>query len=401
MPRCFILVLDSLGIGAASDARAYGDEGSNTLGHIAEWRALSGQELHIPHLERLGLGAASHLATGFWPRGLHLRQGFTGAYAAANERSLGKDTSSGHWEMMGYPVDFEWGYFPKANPCFPAEFMAAWTQACGLAGVLGNTHASGTEILARLGDEHMLTGWPIAYTSADSVFQVAAHEHVIPLSRLYDLCQVAFELLKPHRIARVIARPFVGAHGQYLRTPHRRDFAVAPPGITLLDVAAEAGREVIALGKIGDIFAHRGIGQLIKATSNMTMFDRLLEQVHTAPNGAIVFANFVDFDQEFGHRRDVPGYAHALEAFDARLPSFMDLLQPDDLVAFTADHGCDPTWPGTDHTREHVPQLFAGPKVEPGPLGVRASFCDLGQTVAAHLGLPALPYGTSLLNRAS
>jgi phosphopentomutase len=273
-----------------------------------------------------------------------------------------------------------------------------WARECKLEGVLGNCHASGTDIIARLGDEHVETGKPIVYTSADSVFQVAAHETYFGLDRLYAICQKAFELLQPYRIARVIARPFTGATGQYHRTSNRKDISVAPPGQTLLDVATDAGRPVIALGKISDIFAHRGISKLVKAPDNMALFDKLLEQVKEAPDGAIVFANFVDFDQNFGHRRDVTGYAQALEDFDARLPAFMCQLLPDDLVVFTADHGCDPTWAGTDHTREHVPQLFAGPKVKPGSLGIRSSFCDLGQTVASHLSLPALQHGASLLN---
>jgi phosphopentomutase len=398
MARSFVLILDSLGIGAATDAARFGDQHANTLGHIAAWRAAQGMPLCIPNLEGLGLGAACHLATGTWPLGMGQRTGFTGAYAAANERSLGKDTPSGHWEMMGVPVDFDWGYFDGPDPCFPAELIAKWLQACHLEGVLGNCHASGTEIIARLGDAHVATGKPIVYTSADSVFQIAAHEKHFGLERLYDICQYAFDLLEPYRIARVIARPFTGENGQYTRTANRKDIAVPPPGQTLLDVATGAGHAVIALGKIGDIFAHRGISQLVKAPDNMALFGKLLEQVNTAPDGSIVFANFVDFDQNYGHRRDVGGYARALEEFDARLPSFMRLLRPDDLVVLTADHGCDPTWPGSDHTREHVPQVFAGPGVRPGPLGVRPSFCDLGQTVAAHLGLPALPHGTALLN---
>lgn len=394
MTRAFILVADSLGIGAAPDAAAFGDVGANTLGHIAQWRVRQGRPLHIPHLEALGLGAAMHSAAGAWPDGLARRDGFEAAHAAAAERSRGKDTPSGHWEMTGCPVDFDWGYFPRTVPCFPAELMAQWHARCGLSGSLGQCHASGTEIIAQLGDEHVRTGLPIVYTSSDSVFQVAAHEQHFGLPRLLDICVKAFELLQPLNIARVIARPFAGEPGAYRRTHHRKDFAIAPPAPTLLDAAQAQGREVVALGKIGDIFAMRGVSTLIKGDGNAALFDRLLEQVGTAPDGALVFANFVDFDQNFGHRRDVDGYAQALEAFDARLPALRQTLRPGDLCVITADHGCDPTWPGSDHTREFVPQLFFGPGVAPRALAARSSFCDLGQTLAAHLGLPPLSHGT-------
>lgn len=397
MARAFILVADSLGIGAAPDAGRFGDQGANTLGHIARWCANRGKPLQIPELERLGLGAALHSASGQWLPELPRRRGFEGAHAAAAERSLGKDTPSGHWEMAGCPVDFEWGYFAREVPCFPASFLAEWHARCGLAGSLGQCHASGTEIIAQLGDEHVRSGRPIIYTSADSVFQVAAHEEHFGLSRLLDICTTAFDLLRSHHIARVIARPFKGSAGHYQRTPNRKDFAVPPPGPTLLDVAQAQGREVVALGKIGDIFAMRGVGRLVKGEHNMALFDRLLDEVASAPDGALVFANFVDFDQNFGHRRDVPGYAQALQAFDTRLPALRAALRPGDLCALTADHGCDPTWPGSDHTREFVPQLFFGPGVLARDLGRRPHFCDLGQTLAQHLGLPALPHGSPLL----
>ena len=399
MTRAFILVLDSLGIGAARDAARFGEQNADTLGHIAQWRVAQGQPLRIPHLERLGLGAAAHRATGRWPAGLARRDGFTGAFAAANEQSLGKDTPSGHWEMTGVPVLFEWGFFDDPDPCFPAELIDAWTQACALPGILGNCHASGTEIIERHGEEHIASGKPIVYTSADSVFQIAAHEDHFGLERLYTICQRAFDLLQPYRIARVIARPFVGGPGNFKRTSHRKDIAVRPPAPTLLDVAQGAGHAVVALGKIGDIFAMRGITSLHKGPDNMALFDLLDAQNATAPDGALVFVNFVDFDQEYGHRRNVAGYAQALEDFDTRLPAFLHGLRADDLVVLTADHGCDPTWPGSDHTREQVPQVFAGPCLRSVDLGTRDSFCDLGQTIAQHLGLPALAHGTSLLHR--
>lgn len=399
MARAFIAVLDSLGIGAAADAARFCEQDADTLGHIAQWRAAQGQPLRIPQLERLGLGAAAHQASGRWPAGLQRRAGFSGAYASANEQSLGKDTPSGHWEMAGVPVQFDWGFFDGPDPCFPAALIDDWTRACALPGVLGHCHASGTEIIERLGRQHLASGMPIAYTSADSVFQVAAHEEAFGLERLYAICQRAFELVQPWRIARVIARPFTGTPGNFRRTANRRDFAVPPPAPTLLDVASDAGRAVIALGKIGDIFAQRGITQRYKAAGNMALFDELLAQCAQAPDGSLVFANFVDFDQEYGHRRDVAGYANALEAFDARLPALRAGLRAGDLLVLSADHGCDPTWPGSDHTREQVPQLFSGPGVRPVALGTRESFCDLGQTVAQHLGLPALGHGVSLLDR--
>lgn len=396
MSRAFILVMDSLGIGASPDAARYGDAGADTLGHIAAWATAHDRPLQLPHLERLGLGAAAALATGRWPSGLPRREGFDGAYAAAQEASLGKDTPSGHWEMAGVPMTSDWGYFPRTAPCFPAGFMRAWQQACELEGVLGQCHASGTEIIDRLGDEHVRTGRPIVYTSSDSVFQVAAHEEHFGLDRLLAICEAAFERLRPWNIARVIARPFVGASGRYRRTTNRKDFAVEPPGHTLLDAAKHAGREVIALGKIADIFAHRGLTQHLKAPNNDALFDLLLQQVEQAPDGALVFANFVDFDQNYGHRRDVPGYAQALEEFDLRLGAFRDRLRAGDLAVISADHGCDPTWPGSDHTREYVPQLYFGPQVIPRSAGVRTSFADLGQTMARHLGLPPLDHGVAL-----
>ena len=396
MARSFILLLDSLGLGAAPDAEKFGDAGANTLGHIAAWALEQGRPLKIPNLEALGLGAAASLASGVWPAGLARRQGFRAAYGAAKERSTGKDTQSGHWEIAGVPVDFDWGYFSGKSPTFPPELTAALRAQTGVPGFLGDCHASGTEIIARLGDEHVASGKPIIYTSADSVMQIAAHEEHFGLERLYQVCEAAFKLVEPYRIGRVIARPFLGAAGQYRRTANRHDYAVAPPRATLLDQVKDAGGEVIAIGKISDIFAGKGVSRVVKGPDNMALFDALLQVSAEAGEGSLSFVNFVDFDQLFGHRRDVAGYAQALQQFDQRLPEFLQTLRPGDLAVLTADHGCDPTWPGSDHTREHIPMVFFGPEVNSRDLGVSESFADIGQTVAGHHGLK-LHSGTALL----
>ena len=397
MTRAFILLMDSFGLGATPDAHAFGDLGSNTLGHIAAWSDEQGTPLQLPHLEHLGLGAAAHAACGQWPRGFALRDGFGGTYGAALERSTGKDTQSGHWEIAGVPVEFDWGYFPPNAPSFPRELTDKLQLQTGVPGFLGNCHASGTEIINRLGDEHVATSKVIVYTSADSVFQIAAHEEHFGLKRLYAVCEAAFELVKPYNIGRVIARPFVGSHGEYRRTANRHDYAVAPPRATLLDQVQNSGGEVIALGKVSDIFAGKGVSRSIKGADNMALFDALLATVDEAKDGSLTFVNFVDFDQLFGHRRDVAGYAQALRDFDHRLPEFIAKMQPGDLAVVTADHGCDPTWRGSDHTREYVPMLFFGPGLEARALGVSTSFSDIGQSLAQHLGIPPLFHGHSVL----
>ncbi|MCX7175745.1 MAG: phosphopentomutase [Proteobacteria bacterium] len=400
MTRAFILLMDSFGIGATPDAQAFGDAGADTLGHIADWADRQGTPLDLPQLESLGLGAAAMTASGQWPAGFTMRGGFVGAYGAARERSTGKDTQSGHWEIAGLPVEFEWGYFRPATPSapsFPKELTDALESRTGVAGFLGNCHASGTEIINLLGDEHCATGKLIIYTSADSVFQIAAHEEHFGLERLYAVCAAAFELVRPYNIGRVIARPFVGADGKYRRTENRHDYAVAPHGPTLLDHVSNAGGEVIALGKISDIFAGRGVSRAIKGSGNMALFDALLAAMVEAGDGSLTFVNFVDFDQQFGHRRDVTGYAQALREFDSRLPEFMAKLRPGDLAVITADHGCDPTWRGSDHTREHIPMLFFGPDVPSRALNISTSFSDIGQTLAHHLRLPPLVHGQSVL----
>ena len=397
MTRAFILLLDSFGLGALPDAAGYGDAGADTLGHIADWAAAQGTPLALPNLERLGLGAAAHAASGRWPAGFARRDGFAGAWGVARERSTGKDTQSGHWEIAGVPVLFDWGYFPKTVPSFPAALTDQLRAATGVPGWLGDCHASGTTIINELGDEHVRTGKPILYTSADSVLQIAAHEEHFGLERLYAVCEAAYELVRPYNIGRVIARPFTGSGGKYKRTPNRHDYAVPPVAPTLLDHVKDAGREVIALGKISDIFAAQGVTQSIKGVDNAALFERLLEAADTAPDGSLTFVNFVDFDMHFGHRRDVAGYANALRELDARLPEFIGRMRDGDVAVITADHGCDPTWPGSDHTREHIPMLFFGPGVAPRALPVADTFASIGATLAAHLGVQPLSNGTVLL----
>jgi phosphopentomutase len=395
--RAIIAVLDSFGIGSAPDAARFGDAGANTFGHILEVCAKTARgPLKIPNLLSLGLGLAAHQAD---PQVPALQNGApTGRYGSAVELSKGKDTPSGHWEMMGLPVESDWGYFPKTVPTFPAALTEAFIAEARLPGILGDCHASGTEILVKLGVEHIRTGKPICYTSADSVFQIAAHETHFGLERLYEICLIARRLVDAYNIGRVIARPFLGERqGEFKRTGNRHDYATPPSRPTLLDIAKARGAEVIGIGKIPDIFAGCGITQKVKADGNAAIFDALLAATETAPEGAIVFANFVDFDSSYGHRRDVPGYAAALEAFDGRIPELKAALRPDDLVLFSADHGCDPTWEGTDHTREHIPILAFGPGIAPGAIGVRSSFADIGQSIAKHLGLAPLPVGTSFL----
>jgi phosphopentomutase len=397
MPRAFLLVLDSVGIGSAPDAALYGDDGADTVGHIAEACARGEADrdgcrtgpIDLPNLRQLGLGQSCLLATGRIPTGLELPAPPRGRFGCAVERSNGKDTPSGHWELAGVPVPFEWGYFPATVPAFPRDLIETFCMRAGLHGILGNRHASGTEIIDELGEEHVRTEKPICYTSADSVFQIAAHEESFGLERLLEICGVARELVDRFRIGRVIARPFMGeCRGKFERTGNRRDYSVPPPSPTMLDNATLAGRDVVTVGKIADIFAHSGTGRVLKANGNDALFDCTLAGAESLADGGLLVANFVEFDSIHGHRRDTTGYAAALEAFDARLPELETLLRPDDLVIVSADHGCDPTWRGTDHTREQVPILAFGPNVGPGCIGIRESFADVGATIAAHIGLP-------------
>ncbi len=407
MKRVFIMVLDSFGIGASSDAAEFGDAGSDTLGHIAEacfnGKADTGRKgpLHLPNLTALGLGRAAEQSSGRFPPGLDPSANIIGAWAYASEISKGKDTPSGHWEIAGVPVLFDWGYFSDAENSFPETLLNTLVERAGLAGWLGNCHASGTVILDQLGEEHIKTGKPIFYTSADSVFQIACHEEHFGLERLYALCDIAREVLTDggYNIGRVIARPFVGNKpGEFVRTGNRHDLAVEPPAPTVLrKLVDEKGGEVIAIGKIADIYAHVGITQKIKATGLDALFDATIAAMKTSPDNSIVFTNFVDFDSSWGHRRDVAGYAGGLELFDRRLPELMEQVCQGDILILTADHGCDPTWHGSDHTREHIPVLIYGPEVTPGFRGHRRTFADIGQTVAKYFGLSAMEYGESIL----
>lgn len=406
MPRAILCVLDSFGIGGAADAAAFGDAGSDTLGHIAECCArgegdregLRSGPLSVPNMDRLGLGAAGRLSTGKDVPGLDYSGAPEALWGFAAEVSNGKDTPSGHWEIAGVPVRFDWGYFPDTVPTFPPELIDPICAAAKLEGVLGNKHASGTEIIAELGEEHVRTGKPIFYTSADSVIQIAAHEEHFGLDRLLKLCETTRGFADPYNIGRVIARPFLGDSAQtFERTPNRRDYSVLPPEPTLLDRLTEAGRSVIGVGKISDIFAHQGVAKVLKGAGNDQLFDRTLEAMDMARDGDLVFSNFIDFDSLYGHRRDVPGYAAALEHFDRRLPEMISRLTDGDLLVLTADHGCDPTWAGTDHTREHVPVIATGPGVTGRSIGGRKTYADIGESIADHLGIAIGPHGSSFL----
>jgi len=399
MSRAIILVMDSFGIGATADADRFGDAGSNTLGSIARERNSStAGPLKLPNLTRLGLMHAAMESAGEFPAGTDTDAEVIGAYGFASELSSGKDTPSGHWEIAGVPVLFDWGYFTSKTNTFPAELLDKLIERADLPGVLGNCHSSGTTIIAELGEKHMASGKPIVYTSADSVFQIACHEETFGLQRLYDVCDIARDLVDEYKVGRVIARPFVGTNnGNFVRTGNRRDITDPPPSPTLLDKLVESGGEVISVGKIADIYAHQGVTKKIKATGNAALFDATLEALSSAPDRSIVFTNFVDFDMLYGHRRDVDGYADALEYFDKRLPELYELMNDDDVLVICADHGCDPTWKGTDHTREHIPVLVYGAGVTAGSLGKRETFADIGQSLAGFFGLAPLDYGVSFL----
>jgi len=383
--RAVVLVCDGLGVGEAPDAAAFGDTGSDTLGHV-----LASRDVRIPNLRALGLGNLTPTFDG----ARHPRP--EGAFGKMAERSAGKDTATGHWEMAGLVTVKPFRTYPHG---FPPEIIRPFEQRIGRQ-VLGNKAASGTEILKELGEEHLRTGRPIVYTSQDSDFQVAAHEEVIPAEELYRICRVAYEIAcLQFGVCRVIARPFVGTNRHdFKRTPNRRDFPVPPDGVTLLDRLAEKGLPVFGVGKIEDIFTGRGVSAAVHTKSDSDGVDQTLTAMREQAGG-LIFANLVDFDTLYGHRNDVEGFARNLELLDTRLPEILGALRADDVFVLTADHGCDPSDTSTDHTREHVPLLVRGPKVRPGrELGVRATFADLGQTLADNFGLAPLAAGTSFLS---
>ncbi len=383
--RVILIVLDGVGVGELPDAAEYGDVGSNTLAHVAE--AVGG--LALPNLEALGLGHIGHFA------GIRTMGQPDGCFGRMGQLSKGKDSTAGHWEMAGILLEEPFPTYPRG---FPKEMLDLFEQASGRK-VLGNRAASGTEIIQELGEEHMRTGAPIVYTSTDSVFQIAAHERVVPVEELYRVCRAARKLLKPpHQVARVIARPFIGEPGLFVRTERRRDFSVEPPSPTLLDILKRSGQLIVGIGKIEDLFNGRGLTRSIHTGNNAAGLDETVRLLKTMPRG-LIFVNLVDFDTLYGHRNNPSGYAKALQEFDARLPALLDAVRPGDLLCVTADHGNDPTTPGTDHSREYVPLLVVGPRLAQGVnLGTRRTFADLGQTVAEALGAPRLDCGESFLD---
>lgn len=393
MPRAFLVVMDSAGIGGAQDAAAFfngdvPDTGANTLGHIAqacaEGQAEEGRSgpLKVPFLASLGLGAAIEAASGLSVPSL--RAPLQGRWAAATEVSIGKDTPSGHWELAGLPVPWDWHYFTKTTDSFPPDLVAFVAQRAGTDGILGNCHAPGTAIIERLGAAHMQTGQPICYTSVDSVFQIAAHEETFGLDRLLTFCQDIAPRMHEMKVGRVIARPFTGNEASgFVRTPNRKDFAIKPPRAVLSNWIDDAGQRAYAIGKIGDIFSMEGFSDLRKGPDDVLM-THLADLIDEAEDGSLTFANFVEFDSLYGHRRDVSGYARALEWFDARLARVAKNLRTGDMLVLTADHGNDPTWVGTDHTRERVPVLVAGTGT--GEIG-HIGFKDVAELVARHLGV--------------
>ena len=379
--RIVLIVLDSVGIGEMPDAAEYGDAGADTLGHT-----LGSRKVEIPNLRAMGLANIR-------PLPVEPAERPAGIFGRVATQSRGKDTTTGHWEMSGIITARPFPTYPKG---FPPRIIEPFEQAVGRK-VIGNKHASGTEIIMELGEEHVRTGRPIVYTSADSVFQIAAHEEVVPLEQLYHWCEIAREMLTGEdEVGRVIARPFLGGPGNFRRTEARRDYAIDPPGQTLLDQAKSAGLAVTAVGKIGSIFCHRGMTEELKAGNNTASVDQTLRALDTTSRG-LIFTNLVDFDMLYGHRNDVEGYARALEQFDARLPEIQRAMRDDDLLMLTADHGCDPGDVSTDHTREYVPVLAWGRRARAGvDLGTRSSLADIGQTIAENFGLE-LQAGNSFL----
>ena len=385
MPRVFLFIMDGFGVGGAPDAAAFGDDGANTFTHVA-----TRQHLDIPTLASLGLGEAAGLVSGT----NHLPARVMARWGIAREVSKGKDTITGHWEIAGVPLAKDWGYFPKTIPAFPKSLTDAIIEKCHLTGLLCFAHASGTQVIEDFGEEHLRSGKPIIYTSADSVIQIAAHEAHFGLQRLYDVCKIARELSYDINIGRVIARPFIGETAKdFERTGNRKDYAVLPPSPTLLNVLSDQGRDVVSIGKIGDIYAHSGTGREIKVSGFAALQSTTQAEMPKLRDGGFLMVNFVDFDTLYGHRRDVEGYARALEAFDRWLATALTLMKQDDRLIITADHGNDPSWTGTDHTREQIPVMCYGPGMTPGTIGKRQTFADIGQSIAKYLDVGPLQAG--------
>lgn len=396
--RAIIIVLDSFGIGQLPDASKFNDQGCDTLGHIDKYCLDNNLNFTIPNLLRLGLGNAYSTVNHKQLNCDAKNYSYNGYFGACREISSGKDTTSGHWEIAGVPVLFDWGYFSNLTNSFPKQLLDNIISKSGISGYLGNCHASGTEIIKQLGAEHIKTGYPIFYTSADSVFQIAAHEKHFGLDKLYQLCEIVRKCLDGYNVARVIARPFTGTNANdFTRTKNRKDYSVLPQSPTLLDICEANGGNVISIGKIGDIYAHIGTGTEIKASGLDELCQATIQAMidHTQ-NKTLIMTNLVDFDMLYGHRRNVLGYKNALELFDQYLPKIIAQLTSDDILILTADHGCDPTWSGSDHTREHIPFLvYHGGNF--GSLGISQTFSDIGQTVASFLKLPKLNYGENKL----
>ncbi|MEO9166840.1 MAG: phosphopentomutase [Aestuariivirga sp.] len=388
MSRAFLFIMDGFGLGHAPDAKAFGDEGSNTFDHV--WH---NQKPNIPNLAKLGLGKAAAIAGGSDP---FPDAKIIASHGAATEVSKGKDTITGHWEIAGVPLEKDWGYFPTIIPAFPQDFMAELISRAKLPGLLCMGHASGTQVIEDFGEEHLRTGKPIIYTSADSVIQIAAHETHFGLQRLYEVCAIARELSYALNIGRVIARPFLGETAKtFERTGNRKDYSVLPPQPTLLNVLSAAGRDICSIGKIGDIYAHSGTGREIKVSGMDALQATTLSEMVKLETGGFLMVNFVNFDTDFGHRRDVVGYAKLLESFDQWLTKALSLVGPEDHLFITADHGNDPTFKGTDHTRERVPVLWFSPAAIPKSIGLRGSFADIGQSIADVLDVAPLSAGIS------
>ncbi|QCI22966.1 phosphopentomutase [Buchnera aphidicola] len=407
MKRVFLIVLDSFGIGSSPDAEKFNDVGSDTFGHIVEKcfldKANKGRKgpLYIPNLERLGIINAYKESTGKYPLGFKNSLNIIASYAYASEISSGKDTTSGHWEIAGVPVLDDWFYFKNKKSSIPDDLLEKIINKSEVTGFIGNCHASGTDIINRLGEEHIKTRKPIVYTSSDSVFQIACHEDFFGLLNLYKLCETVRAILDKHKykVARVIARPFIGKNKlNFQRTGNRRDFSIKPFSTTVIKkLIDEKAGQVVAIGKVSDIYGGVGISKEIKSTGLNELCNATINQMKVAVDNTIIFTNLVDFDSSWGHRRDVSGYAKGLEFFDYRLFEIINLVQKNDLLILTADHGCDPTWKGTDHTRENVPILIYSPNIKKRYLGHRKTFSDIGQTIAKYFLLTEMQYGQNML----